>query len=328
MVSSANHRSTRLSHEAVRRREMDMEPRSFGEPVPNQCRFVGAVVVHDDVHGESSRHLGINEIKKFAKLCRSMSLMKLRDDLAGLGIERGEQRRRPMPFVVVRAAFDLAGLHRQQRLRAIERLNLRFLIDAEHRRMGRRIQIQAHDVADLLDQQRVVRQFERLAAMRLQAEGVPNPADRHVTQTDDLRHVARAPVGGAARRRFERADDHLFHLLVRDRSLRAGSRLIVEPVQAMRNKPASPFRHSPRCEMQSPRDHLAVGSVSTRQDDPRTTRDLRRRARPMRQRLQSLPFVCRQNQPNLGSSRSHARLLVEQYERPAPFVSVSTVTGH
>jgi hypothetical protein len=48
----------------------------------------------------------------------------------------------------------------------------------------------------------------------------------------------------------------------------------------------------------------------------------------MRQRLESVPFVCCQNQCNLGASRSHARLLVEQYERAALFVSASTVTGH
>jgi hypothetical protein len=41
-----------------------------------------------------------------------------------------------------------------------------------------------------------------------------------------------------------------------------------------------------------------------------------------------MPFLVGQDQRDLGASRSHARLLVEQYERAAPFVSVSTVTGH
>jgi hypothetical protein len=41
-----------------------------------------------------------------------------------------------------------------------------------------------------------------------------------------------------------------------------------------------------------------------------------------------LPFVVRQDQRNLGASRSHARLLVEHYDRAALFISVSTVTGH
>ena len=61
-----------------------------------------------------------------------------------------------MPLVVVRPAFDLTGLHRQQRLCAIERLNLRLLIDAEDRRMRGRMQIQPDDVPDLFDQERIV----------------------------------------------------------------------------------------------------------------------------------------------------------------------------
>ena len=136
----------------VRRREVHVEARAFGEPVPDQRRFVGAVVVHDDVHVESTRHLRLDQIEKFAKLRRAVPLMKLRDHFAGLRIERGKQGRRPVPLVVVRPAFDLARLHRQQRLRAIERLNLRLLIDAEDRRMRGRIQIQPDDVPDLLDQ--------------------------------------------------------------------------------------------------------------------------------------------------------------------------------
>jgi hypothetical protein len=38
-------------------------------------------------------------------------------------------------------------------------LNLRFLIDAEHQRTIRRVEIEADDVADLLDEQRVGRQL-------------------------------------------------------------------------------------------------------------------------------------------------------------------------
>jgi hypothetical protein len=56
----------------------------------------------------------------------------LTDDPSRFHIERGEQRRRAMAFVVVGAPFDLTGPHGQQRLRAIQRLNLALFIDAEH----------------------------------------------------------------------------------------------------------------------------------------------------------------------------------------------------
>ena len=48
----------------------------------------------------------------------------------------------------MRPAFHLAGLHRQQQLRVVARLDLGLLIDAEHRRMRRGIQIQADNIAD------------------------------------------------------------------------------------------------------------------------------------------------------------------------------------
>ena len=57
-----------------------------------------------------------------------------------------------MATVVVCAPLDLAWLHRQQWLRAIQSLNLRFLIDAEDQRILRWIQVEADDVANLLDE--------------------------------------------------------------------------------------------------------------------------------------------------------------------------------
>jgi hypothetical protein len=42
----------------------------------------------------------------------------------------------------------------------------------------------------------------------------------------------------------------------------------------------------------------------------------------------SRSFLIRQNQRGFRTSRAHARLLVEEYERAALFASLSTVTGH
>ena len=51
-------------------------------------------------------------------------------------------------------AFGPAGAQRQHGARAVERLNAALLIDAEHHRFGGRIEIQADDVAQLLDKVR------------------------------------------------------------------------------------------------------------------------------------------------------------------------------
>ena len=61
-----------------------------------------------------------------------------------------------MAFVVVSAALGLAGQHRKDRLTAAQRLNLTLLIHAQHHRMMRWVQVQADDIAHLVDQQRIV----------------------------------------------------------------------------------------------------------------------------------------------------------------------------
>jgi hypothetical protein len=97
-------------------------------------------------------HGGINGIEELSELDRPMAPMKLTDHLAGGDVERGEQRRRAVPLVVMRPALDLAGPHRQERLGPVQRLNLRLLIDAKERGAVGRMEIQPNDVADFLDQ--------------------------------------------------------------------------------------------------------------------------------------------------------------------------------
>ena len=57
-----------------------------------------------------------------------------------------------MPLVVMGAPLNLPRPHRQQRLGTIQRLDLRFLIDAEHQRPIRRVEIETDDVAHLLEE--------------------------------------------------------------------------------------------------------------------------------------------------------------------------------
>ena len=54
-----------------------------------------------------------------------------------------------------------------------------------------------------------------------------------------------------------------------------GPRLIVEPVQSLRDEPPAPFADRARRHVQPSRDDLAVGALGTRQDDARPTRQRR-----------------------------------------------------
>ena len=72
--------------------------------------------------------------------------------------------------------------------------------------------------------------------MGLQPKRVPNAPDGHVTQANRFRHVGRAPVRGAWRRRFQRPNDYRFDLLIGDGAFRARPRFAIQPVEALSHK--------------------------------------------------------------------------------------------
>src|SRR6516165_9442201 len=86
------------------------------------------------------------------------------------------------------------------------------LIDAEDERSAGRGKVETDDIAYLVDEQRIIRQLERLAAVRLQAERRRHPADR--------------PVRRVGRGRAQRPLDHGSNLIVVDSSRSAGASFV------------------------------------------------------------------------------------------------------
>jgi len=111
---------------------VDVPARTLGEPATNQFGLVARRVVHDDVHVEISGHVALDFVEELAELLSAVARHAFTDDRSRFHVERGEQRRRAMAFVIVGAPFDLTGSHGQQRLGAIQRLNLALFIDTEH----------------------------------------------------------------------------------------------------------------------------------------------------------------------------------------------------
>jgi len=96
------------------------------------------------------------------------------DDLAFEHVESGEQRGRAVTLVVMGHGSAAAGLQRQSRLGTVERLDLRFLVDAEHHRMRRRSDIEADNIPELGHKIGVARQLELAHPVRLQAVRPPD----------------------------------------------------------------------------------------------------------------------------------------------------------
>ena len=93
-----------------------------------------------------------------------------------------------MPHIAVRATFGYAGHHWQDRLLAIKGLDLALLVDAKDEGSVGRGKVQTDNIAHFVDEQRIVRQLERLATVWLQAECSPHPADCSVGEASLCRH--------------------------------------------------------------------------------------------------------------------------------------------
>ena len=96
------------------------------KPAHHLRRFVGAVVVHDDVDVTGRRQLRVEALEEFQKLLMAMPAMTLADHFPGRDIQGRKQRGRAVANVVVGLAGRDARAHRQQRPRAVQRLHLTF----------------------------------------------------------------------------------------------------------------------------------------------------------------------------------------------------------
>src|SRR6185436_13514673 len=160
----------------ARRREVNVEARMFEKPASDRWCLVRAEIVEHDVDVEVFGHCGVDGVEKLLELDGTVPAMQLADHSSRHDVECCEQRRRAMTYVIVASTLGIARLHRQEGLSPIERLDLRFLVDAKHESTVWRVQIEADNIAHLLDELRVLGQFERLYAVRLKAKSSPNPA--------------------------------------------------------------------------------------------------------------------------------------------------------
>jgi hypothetical protein len=153
---------------------VDVPARTLGEPTADQFGLVARRVAHDDVHVEISGHVALDFVEELAELLGAVARHAFADDRSRFHIERGEQRRRAVAFVVVGAPLDLTRPQWPQRLGAVQRLDLALFIDTEHQSPLRRVEAEADNVTHFLNELRIGRKLESLAAMRGQRESIPD----------------------------------------------------------------------------------------------------------------------------------------------------------
>ena len=122
-----------------------------------------------DLRGTMSREI-IGDDMNF--LCRGLAsndlLVKsheLRAGMAGrgsaehfttLGVERRKERKRPVPIIFKTVPLCAPWAQGQHRIQPIQCLNGTFLVDAEHRCIDRRLEIQTDDIRGFFLELRIV----------------------------------------------------------------------------------------------------------------------------------------------------------------------------
>src|SRR5216684_4524447 len=118
-------------------------------------------------------------------------------------------------------------------------------------------EVEANHIARLRHEIRVGGELEGFQAMRLQAEGAPDPLYRGNRQAAGPRHAARTPLRGVRRHALQRAHDDGLDPRVLDSSGRTRARLVPQTVEAMLDEAPAPLADRRRVDLQ-PCCHLLV----------------------------------------------------------------------
>jgi hypothetical protein len=95
-------------------------------------------------------------------------------------------------------------LERQAGLRSVEGLDLALLVERQDDSMGGRRDIKADDVAEFVDELRIIGKLELPNPVRLEAMGAPDPVNRTGADARFASHQRGRPVGRLTRRRLTR----------------------------------------------------------------------------------------------------------------------------
>ena len=183
------------------------------EPLRDVFVFVRRVVVDDEVHVQLGGDVAFDQFQESQELLVAVPGPAVGENLAGRGVQRGEQRRRAVALVIVGHRGGATARQRQRRLGPLQGLTLGLLVHAQHHRGLRGIQVQPDDIDELGLEVRIVGQLERLHPPRAQLPRPPQTRHRVLADTVARRHGPRRPMRRTTRRappqrvRHDRLDD-------------------------------------------------------------------------------------------------------------------------
>lgn len=201
----------------------------------------------------------------------AMTLHVLADDGAVEHVEGGEQRGGSVALVVMGHGSEPTPLHRQAGLGAVERLDLALLVNRQHDGMGRRIDIETDDVAQLVDELRIVGELELSPAVRCEAVRLPDAAHRAGADAGGTCHGVRRPVRRLARRVGQRQRHHALGHIRPEWGDARGARLVTQQaINAFFGEARLPAPHAGLGRACLPHDLDGADTVGAQQDDTGT----------------------------------------------------------
>ena len=129
--------------------------------------LVRGIVVDDDVHVEFLGNILLNVFEELEILLVPVLALALGKNFTGRNVEGCKERRRPVPFIVVRDAFDIPQSHGKHGLRTLKSLDLALFINAENDGVLWRTNVQTNNIPDFFDKERIGRDLEMLLPVRL-----------------------------------------------------------------------------------------------------------------------------------------------------------------
>ncbi len=141
---------------------MQVEAGMAFQPRLDARMLVRPVVVDDQMQVQIQWCLDVDQLQEADEFLMPMPRHAIANDRPIQHVQRSEPGRRAIAFVVVRLPGRDSRPERQERLSAVEGLNLTFLVDAKHQGFVGRIHIKAHHVVEFLDEALVAAELEGL----------------------------------------------------------------------------------------------------------------------------------------------------------------------
>ena len=280
------------------RREVQVKAGMGREEIAYRFSHVRAAVVDDQVQRQFGWRRTVDLRKELPERGGAMPPGDAAEHVACCDIEGGMEIRGSVPLVVVGAPRDLPGPQREEhRIGPVEVLDLCLLVDRERQRVVGWVEVEPHDVDDLLGELQVRAELEGLEAMGLDVGSLPlrDPGVSRHQPGAPMRCLDGHPLGGQKQNALVGAPaEH--RRPSRARPVHQSS----EPIGAVATVPQVHGR--PVDVQQSSRFRGAAAPVAQEQDA--RPQDLTaRRSRPSQPPFQGLP-VLREQLKVLG--RLHA----------------------